>query len=255
MEKGGKKLNDVQLLTNKPLISVITVVYNAEDILEQTILSVLNQSYKHIEYIIIDGGSTDQSIQIIKKYDSQLNYWISEPDNGIYDAMNKGTDAATGNWVYFLGAGDTLLQSIDIIVGSLNDANYIYYGDVYRTDLLKLYDGKYSSFKLAVSNICQQAIFYPLSALKKYKFNTKYKSLADHNLNMQLYGDKNYHFKYLPVVIGVYDGEGFSEVNLDYPFYSDKLKIIRANFPLVVFLYTYIRTFLAKRLKPNYLKV
>ena len=82
-------------------VSIITVVYNSVDTLEQTIKSVINQSYKNIEYIIVDGGSTDGSIDIIKKYDKDIQMWVSEPDNGIYDAMNKGIKLATGDVVAF----------------------------------------------------------------------------------------------------------------------------------------------------------
>jgi glycosyltransferase involved in cell wall biosynthesis len=90
----------------KPKISVITICYNAVDLIEKTILSVLHQSYDNIEYIIIDGNSTDGTVDIIQKYANQLAYWISEPDGGIFDAMNKGLDHATGEWVNFMNAGD-----------------------------------------------------------------------------------------------------------------------------------------------------
>jgi glycosyltransferase involved in cell wall biosynthesis len=91
---------------NSPLISIITVVYNSASTLEQTILSVINQTYENIEYIIIDGGSTDGTVDIINKYEDKLAYWVSEPDNGIYDAMNKGINRATGEWINFMNAGD-----------------------------------------------------------------------------------------------------------------------------------------------------
>ncbi len=82
-----------------PLITVITVVYNGEKYLEETIQSVINQTYPNVEYIIIDGGSTDETIDIIKKYEDKIDLWISEKDEGIYDAMNKGIYLATGQWV------------------------------------------------------------------------------------------------------------------------------------------------------------
>jgi glycosyltransferase involved in cell wall biosynthesis len=89
-----------------PLITVVTAVFNGEKTLEQTILSVINQSYSNIEYIIIDGGSTDKSLDIIKKYEHAIDYWVSEPDGGIYDAWNKGVRLSAGDWVAFLGSDD-----------------------------------------------------------------------------------------------------------------------------------------------------
>lgn len=91
-----------------PLITVITVVFNSEKYIEQTILSVLNQTYDNVEYIIIDGGSTDGTIGIIKKYEHAIDYWVSEKDEGIYDAMNKGISISNGKWINLLNSGDTL---------------------------------------------------------------------------------------------------------------------------------------------------
>ncbi len=88
--------------TNLPLVTVITVVLNGMGYLEKTIQSVINQTYPNVEYIIIDGGSTDGTLDIIKKYEDQISYWVSEQDNGIYDAMNKGIDVATGDYIQFL---------------------------------------------------------------------------------------------------------------------------------------------------------
>lgn len=98
-----------------PLITVITVSYNAVSSIEDTIKSVINQSYKNIEFIIIDGQSTDGTVDIIKKYEKQIAYWTSEPDNGVYDAMNKGIDKSTGEWIIFLGADDILLDNLTIL--------------------------------------------------------------------------------------------------------------------------------------------
>ena len=107
-KEGGQRTYGLQRqsLKDKPLISIITVVFNGATTLEETILSVLNQTYDNIEYIVIDGGSNDTSLDIINKYDSQLDFWISEKDAGIYDAMNKGIKLATGDYIGILNSDD-----------------------------------------------------------------------------------------------------------------------------------------------------
>ena len=89
----------------QPTFSIITVTYNAERWLERTLLSVLNQSYSNVEYIIIDGASKDKTVEIIRQYEAGIAFWISEPDHGLYEAMNKGLQHATGDYVWFLNAG------------------------------------------------------------------------------------------------------------------------------------------------------
>lgn len=91
-----------------PKISIITVVYNAGNLLESTIQSVINQTYLNIEYIIVDGGSTDGTLDIIRKYENKITRWITEKDQGLYDAMNKGIKLATGDFVWFMNAGDLI---------------------------------------------------------------------------------------------------------------------------------------------------
>lgn len=94
-----------------PTISIITVVYNDVQNIERTIRSIQNQRYTDIQYIIIDGGSTDGTVDVIKKYDDFISFWKSEPDRGIYDAMNKGLDAATGDYVWFINSGDEIYDT------------------------------------------------------------------------------------------------------------------------------------------------
>jgi len=95
-------------MVQHPKISIITATYNAENTLEKSILSVLQQTYKNIEYIVIDGMSNDKTVEIIKSYNEHIDYFVSEKDDGIYDAWNKGLKKATGNWVMFIGADDFL---------------------------------------------------------------------------------------------------------------------------------------------------
>lgn len=93
-----------------PLITVITATYNASKTLEQTILTVINQGYPNVEFIIVDGGSTDGTLDILRKYEQVIDYWVSEPDNGIFHAWNKAVTLSTGEWISFLGADDIYLD-------------------------------------------------------------------------------------------------------------------------------------------------
>ena len=90
----------------KDKITIITVTYNAGIVLERTIQSIIEQRYENIEYIVVDGCSSDNTIKIIKEYEEYVNKWISEKDNGLYDAMNKGISLASGDWLFFMNAGD-----------------------------------------------------------------------------------------------------------------------------------------------------
>lgn len=116
----------------KPLVSVITVVYNGEKYLEETIQSVIHQTYDNVEYIIIDGGSIDGTLEIIKKYEDRIDYWVSEKDSGIYDAMNKGLVITLGEWLNFLNGADTFYVSTllaDVFNGKSTEKYDLIYGD------------------------------------------------------------------------------------------------------------------------------
>lgn len=123
-------------MNNEPIISIITITYNAGETLERTIKSIINQSYANIEYIIIDGKSTDNTVEIIKSYADNVNYWISEPDRGLYHAMNKGIAAATGDYLWFINAGDEIYDT-DILKSVFSSKPYadIYYGNTVMTDM------------------------------------------------------------------------------------------------------------------------
>lgn len=119
-----------------PLVSIITVVYNDDVGLEKTIKSIRVQTYPNIEHIVIDGASTDGTIGVIRKYEDKIAYWVSEPDKGLYDAMNKGLTAASGDFVWFMNAGDLIHEpnTIEKIFGDGRELADIYYGDTMIVD-------------------------------------------------------------------------------------------------------------------------
>lgn len=176
----------------KPLISIITVTYNAEAVIEKTVQSVLNQTYPDIEYIIIDGASTDETMEIIKKYkDNPHLTWKSEPDNGLYDAMNKGMDLATGDYVWFINAGDTLHtnETIENLVESVPGKAMpdVIYGETAIVDsngdfvgMRRLKAPKrltWKSFKMGML-VCHQSFVTKLTIAPE--FNLEYKHSADY---------------------------------------------------------------------------
>lgn len=125
-----------------PKVTVITVVFNGKAHIEDTLRSVLGQTYPHLEYIVIDGGSTDGTVDIIRQYQARLAYWHSEKDAGIYDAMNKGLAKATGRWVNFMNAGDTFLADgtvAEVFATEQQGATVIYGGvEILYPDLRRI---------------------------------------------------------------------------------------------------------------------
>jgi glycosyltransferase involved in cell wall biosynthesis len=217
-----------QSLPDKPLISVITVVFNGEKHLKETIKSVLNQTYDNVEYIIIDGGSTDRTLDIISEYNEQIDYWVSEPDVGIYDAMNKAAKIAYGDWLLFIGADDVLYDCLASTIPFFKSGNFIYYGNVKLRSNNLIYDGKFNLLKLLRKNIPHQAIFYPRSVFLNHAFDLKYYLMADYHLNLLLYTGNYYNFQFINVIISDYnDISGQSSKRVDINFRKDKPIIIR----------------------------
>ena len=238
-----------------PLISVITVSYNASDTIEQTILSVINQSYANIEYIIIDGGSIDGTVDIINKYKNKITYWISEPDKGIYDAMNKGLNIAKGDWCIFLGADDLFISknTINEIINKFQETNKIYYGDVIMKSTGEKYRGRVNSaFQLCQMNICHQSIFYPQSIYKTKRYNTKYRIFADYVYNMELYHDNPMSFEYINKSISLFNDGGISSTR-DLLFDKERWSLIKTLFGkktmIAVMLYENIQKYTPRFIK------
>lgn len=200
-------------IKNLPLISVITVTFNCEDTIEKTILSIINQSYPNKEFIVIDGKSTDNTIKIINKFSKAINKIVIEPDKGIYDAMNKGIDLATGRWINFMNAGDTFsdINVLEKVFRNLSISNKcgVVYGDtIFSSDVGKFLFVSNSPFfkstdRIKSKGICHQSIFFRLDVVKKIKYNLKYSIAADFDMLYKIH-NCNYEFFYVPIPVAIY---------------------------------------------------
>lgn len=203
-------------MNSTPKISVVTVTYNSAATLEETMLSVLNQTYPNIEYIIIDGGSTDGTVDIIKKYVNRLAYWVSEPDQGIYDAMNKGIAVAGGDYINFMNSGDKFYDSNTI--ESIFDASHeedVIYGDTLNISNLCSYIEHCLPLEemKRILPFGHQSTFVKSTIIRENLFNLHYKSASDYNQLFQIW-KKGANFLYLPHIISVFDArDGFSALN------------------------------------------
>lgn len=235
----------------KMKISVITVCYNAEKVIEQTIQSVINQSYADIEYIIVDGASTDATEKIIRRYTDDIRVrYISEPDNGIYDAMNKGIRLATGDYLEFLNAGDVFVNNdvIKSVVQKIEDnpADVMYGNIIYeypdKTTSVRVYGQFCSSLFYYLLGDCinHQAIFAKRECFKEHIFNTKYRICADREWMIRVKKDGK-KFKTLNFIICQYslDTESASIKNSEI-YYLEAGKCVREHLKMGYWIYLII---------------
>jgi len=167
------------------LVTVITVVRNDKVLLERSIQSVLSQTYRNIEYIVIDGASTDGTVDVIKKYEDRISCWISEPDRGIYDAMNKGIERATGSWINFMNAGDmfsttdTVSQVMEHACTSTADLVYGHCQLIYDTDSSVVWKAVSPEQLWRGMAFRHQSLFTRTEICRKFSFDTSYRIGAD----------------------------------------------------------------------------
>lgn len=199
-------------------VTVVTAVLNDAGHIEQTILSVISQTDIEIEYIIVDGDSKDGTLELIGKYKDKISLLISEPDRGVYDAMNKGIKYSTGDFVYFLNSGDVLLNpSIlsKIKLEELKERNAIIYGNVVVAygnieALEKPRPFFNSKMKFKGIGICHQSMFFPGKLIRNEKYDLSYNIAADYDLAYRLWR-KGTEFLYKDITIAKYDwGKGIS---------------------------------------------
>ena len=181
-------------LKHRPLVSIITVVKNGEKYLEQTIQSVINQTYENIEYIIIDGGSTDKTLDIIKNYDDRIDYWISEDDQGISDAFNKGVSLCSGDLVNILSSDDLYFHASTVkkIVDEVGDnLQTFFFGACFyisNKSISKIEGDQnyWHKINFYMPHINHPTVFINRSLLEKYPFSNEYKYCMDYHFFLRL---------------------------------------------------------------------
>jgi len=203
-------------MKSSPLISVITVCYNEEKGIEKTCESIVNQSNKNFEWIVIDGKSTDGTLDIIGKYKKQIGYFVSEKDRGVYDAMNKGISKSSGKYLLFLNGGDSfveknILEKVSSFIKKDKLQSEIYYGNAIYGN------GEVVDFSKAVLNksfflnktISHQATFIKRQLFQKYgNYNPNYKIVADFDFWVKAIVKNKIKTKYLPIAVSIFNLEG-----------------------------------------------
>ena len=222
-------------------LSIITINYNDEIGLKKTFDSVFSQDNRDFEYIVIDGASTDGSKELITENSDKINYWISEPDKGIYNAMNKGIKAASGKFLLFLNSGDVLYNNnvIEEIIPFLKSEKDIYYGNLmYNTNSINTLLATPPS-KLSFSFFLDFSLPHPASFIKKslfesnFYYNENLKIVSDWEFFIYTICKKNVSYKYIDKIISNFDDAGISS-NSDNreKMLNEKKQVLEKYFPL-----------------------
>ena len=225
--------------------SIIIPTYNASKTLENCINSIAGQTYKSWEIIIVDGVSTDGTIELLNRIASKFSQikFLSEKDNGIYDAMNKGIDIARGSWIIFLGADDQLdnnniLMEVNELLNDTH-ARLLYGNAKLMGDLAwgkdgTIYDGPFTVRKLFKKNICHQAIFYHRTVFKQIgNYNTRYFVCADWDFNLRCFAKMD--VEYIDLIVSKFHGGGFSTTYLTDDFNKESVIILKSYYQISFF--------------------
>lgn len=204
-------------------VTIITVCRNHAKELEKTIQSVENQTWQKKEYIVIDGASTDETLEVILQHGGSITQWISEPDQGIYDAMNKGIRLAQGQWVIFMNAGDTFASTdtLQRVFQESQEADVIY-GDVIKGEHVKKAEPPHNAHRMF---FCHQSAFVKTSCLREFPFDTTHRMSADFKQIKQLYLSGK-TFRQLDFPVAVFDTQGVSNTSRSAGLY-DNIRVIR----------------------------
>lgn len=225
--------------TTQPILSIVTPTHNAEKSLKRCLNSILAQTFQAWELLIIDSLSRDNTLTIARnaaEKDARIKI-ISEADSGVYDAMNKGIRIAQGQWIYFLGADDTLFDEsiIERMLGQ-NSSNYDFlYGNVLKIPEETVYDGEFDIAKLLSKNICHQAIFYRKSVFERAGyFDTRFPVLADWAMNIKCMLSADIRVKFVDTIIARFQTGGLSTrtKSLDSGWEEERMRLLEQHFQL-----------------------
>lgn len=236
-------------------VSIITIVYNDKFGLEKTIQSVISQNYSFYEYIVVDGGSSDGSVDVIKKYKDKVDVFVSEKDDGIYHAMNKGIKLSTGKWVNFMNSGDVFYNN-QVLSNIFSNSNYnnkaVIYG--YKFQDSKPVFPKSLNLLEKGEMICNhQSMFFNSNILGiDLQYSIRFSIYSDYELTNKIYlkFGKDF-FKFLNLPVAIYDVNGISS-NVSYNKRRDKYLIIFENYGFSGLLKSLIhRVFIDNKYKLN----
>ena len=202
---------------NRPLITVVTAVHNDAANIGATMDSVLGQTYSRIEYIVIDGGSTDGTVDVIRERSDRLTYWTSEPDGGIYDAMNKGIAAASGEWINFMNSGDRFhgAQTVAQLFGRGGpNADFVYGGHVWRAPACEcIVPPRPLELMWQRTSFSHQTLFARTALMKARPFSMRYRIVSDYEFYFSHYV-RGHRFHNSGAVVAVVSPGGVSDRGL-----------------------------------------
>ena len=194
--------------------SIITINYNNCEGLRRTIESVVAQPCRDFEYIVIDGGSTDGSVDVIKRYAQQIDYWVSEPDKGIYNAMNKGVAQAHGEYCLFMNSGDMFHdKKVVELLHRFADKSDIIYGNAFRVDRVVEYPDEITGFYMFNNAICHQSVLIRRDLLVQKPYEEDYKIVADWKHMFALLILQGASYRHVNITVCDYDTNGISTEN------------------------------------------